>query len=169
MTTDTNNFSNSVFPSTFEMASRLIEAGVDRGAILVSLYNNYRENRLRLMGFLMSEKLTITPRGVAFIILDKETQDRFDFKRGESEGFVNMPLSVAEVRMSIFLTQEDDIFKVSIRSKKGVSANDCAARYFNGGGHEQAAGGKLTAGKDLASLKDAEAYILKVTNEFFGI
>ena len=41
--------------------------------------------------------------------------------------------------------------------------------YFNGGGHEQAAGGKLTAGKDLASLKDAEAYILKVTNEFFGI
>lgn len=60
MTTDTNNFSNSVFPSTFEMASRLIEAGVDRDAILVSLYNNYRENRLRLMGFLMSEKLTIT-------------------------------------------------------------------------------------------------------------
>lgn len=169
MTTDTNNFSNSVFPSTFEMASRLIEAGVDRDAILVSLYNNYRENRLRLMGFLMSEKLTITPCGVAFIILDKETQDRFDFKRGESEGFVNMPLSVADVRMSIFLTQEDDIFKVSIRSKKGVSANDCAARYFNGGGHEQAAGGKLTAGKDLASLKDAEAYILKVTNEFFGI
>ncbi len=169
MTTDTNNFANSVFPSTLEMASKLIEVGVDRDMILSELYNNYRENRLRLMGFLMSEKLTITPCGVAFIILDKEIQDKFDFRRGESEGFVNMPLSVANVRMSIFLTQEGDIFKVSIRSKKGVSANDCATRYFNGGGHEQAAGGKLTIGKELPSPMDAEAYILKVTNEFFGI
>ena len=169
MTTDTNNFANSVFPSTLEMASKLIAAGVDRDLILSDLYNNYRENRLRLMGFLMSERLTVTQYGVAFIILDKETQDRFDFRRGESEGFVNMPLSVAEVRMSIFLTQEGDIFKVSIRSKKGVSANDCAARYFNGGGHEQAAGGKLAIGKDLASPEDAKAYILKVTHEFFGI
>ncbi len=169
MTTDTNNFANSVFPSTLEMASKLIGAGVDRDRILSDLYNNYRENRLRLMGFLMSERLKITRNGVAFIILDKETQDRFDFKSGESEGFVNMPLSVAEVRMSIFLTQEDDILKVSVRSKKGVSANDCAVRYFNGGGHEQAAGGKLVIGKDLPSPDAAEAYILKVTGEFFGI
>ena len=59
------------------------------------------------MGFLMMEKLRITPFGVAFIILDKKTQERFDYRRGESEGFVNMPLSIADVRMSIFLTQED--------------------------------------------------------------
>ena len=169
MTTDTNNFANSVFPSTLEMASRLIAAGVDRDAILSGLYNNYRENRLRLMGYLMSVKLTITPYGVAYIILDKETQDRFDFQKGESEGFVNIPLSVAKVRMSIFLTREDNLFKVSIRSRKGTSANSCAAAYFNGGGHEQAAGGKLMIGKDLASAGDAEAYILKATREFFGI
>lgn len=169
MTTDTNNFSNSVFPSTLEMASRLIGAGVDRDAILSRLYNNYRENRLRLMGYLMSEKLSITSYGVAYIIMDKETQDRFDFQKGESEGFVNIPLSVAKVRMSMFLTEEDGLFKVSIRSKKGISANDCARRYFNGGGHEQAAGGKLTIGKDLTSARDTEAYILKATREFFGI
>ncbi len=169
MTTDTNNFSNSVFPSTFEMASRLIEAGVDRDAILSELYHNYRENRLRLMGFLMGEKLRITPCGVAYIILDERTQKRFDFRKGESEGFVNMPLSIAAVRMSIFLTQEDDMFKVSVRSKKGTSANACAARHFNGGGHELAAGGKLTVGKDLVSADDAEAYILRATGEFFGI
>ncbi len=169
MTTDTNNFSNSVFPSTLEMASKLIGAGVDRDAILSRLYNNYRENRLRLMGYLMSEKLSITSYGVAYIIMDKETQDRFDFQKGESEGFVNIPLSVAKVRMSMFLTEEDGLFKVSIRSKKGTSANDCARRYFNGGGHEQAAGGKLTIGKDLTSARDTEAYILKATREFFGI
>ena len=169
MTTDTNNFVNSVFPSTLEMASKLIGAGVDRDRILSNLYNNYRENRLRLLGFLMSEKLTITKYGVAFIILDKETQERFDFKKGESEGFVNMPLSIAAVRMSIFITQEDELLKVSIRSKRGVSANDCARRFFNGGGHEQAAGGRLTIGKDLKSPSDAEAYILNATGEFFGI
>ena len=169
MTTDTNNFANSVFPGTLEMASKLIEAGVDRDGILSELYNNYRENRLRLMGFLMMEKLRITPFGVAFIILDKKTQERFDYRRGESEGLVNMPLSIADVRMSIFLTQEDETLRVSIRSKRGTSANRCAATYFNGGGHELAAGGKLIIGKDLDSISDAEEYILKVTGEFFGI
>ena len=168
MTTDTNNFANSVFPGTFEMAAALIGAGVDRDGILSSLYNNYRENRLRLMGFLMSERLRITPDGVAYIILDEDIQKRFDFRRGESEGFVNMPLSIATVRMSIFLTQEDGVFRVSVRSKKGTSANLCAATYFNGGGHEQAAGGKLVVGKDLASASDAEAYILKATGKFFA-
>lgn len=169
MTTDTNNFANSVYPSTFEMASRLIEAGVDRDTVLAQLYNNFRENRLRLMGYLMWEKLRITSFGVAYIIMDRQTQKRFDFRQGESEGFVNMPLSIADVRMSIFLTQEDDILKVSIRSKKGTSANACASRYFNGGGHEQAAGGKLTIGKDLVTVEDAEAYILKAMREFFGL
>ena len=88
---------------------------------------------------------------------------------GGGEGFVNMPLSIADVRMSIFLTQEDETLRVSIRSKRGTSANRCAATYFNGGGHELAAGGKLIIGKDLDSISDAEEYILKVTGEFFGI
>ena len=169
MTTDTNNFANSVFPSTLEMASRLMAAGVDRDGILSELYNKFRENRLRLLGYLISEKLTITPEGAAVIILDKETQDMFDFRRGESEGFVNLPLSVAKVRMSVFLTQEDNLFKVSVRSKKGTSANDFAARYLNGGGHELAAGGKLAIGKDLATAESVGAYILKATGKFLGI
>ncbi len=168
MTTDTNNFANSVFPGTLEMAAALIGAGVDRNAILSRLYNNFRENRLRLMGFLMSERLRITPEGVAYIIMDEDVQKRFDFRQGESEGFVNMPLSIASVRMSIFLTQEDNMFRVSVRSKEGTSANVCAATYFNGGGHELAAGGKLVIGKDLGSAPEAEAYILKAIGEFFG-
>ncbi len=168
MTTDTNNFSNSVFPGTLAMASELIAAGVDRDAILYSLYNNYRENRLRLMGCLIGDRMKITKDGVAYMILDRALQERFDFRDGESEGFVNIPLAVGSVRMSIFLTEEEDRFRVSIRSKKGVSANRCAMEYFNGGGHEMAAGGKLIKGKDIPSSEDAEAYILKVTGEFFG-
>ncbi|MBQ8060441.1 MAG: bifunctional oligoribonuclease/PAP phosphatase NrnA [Bacteroidales bacterium] len=167
MTTDTNNFANSVFPSTLKMASELIASGVDRDAILHELYNCYRENRLRLMGCLLNEKLEITPEGLAFMILDKETQRRFDFKQGESEGFVNLPLAVKKVRMSMLLTEEDDRFRVSIRSKRGTSANECAMRYFSGGGHEMAAGGKLIFPKDIPVSSDAKAYILKVSREFF--
>lgn len=168
MTTDTNNFANSVFPSTLAMASELIEAGVDRDGILCELYDSYRENRLRLMGFLLSEKMHLTEDGVAYIILDKATQNRFGMEEGETEGFVNLPLSIAKVRMSLFLTEENDRFRVSLRSKKGTSANACSMAYFNGGGHELAAGGRLEIGKDLQAPEDAEAYILKVTKLFFN-
>ena len=166
MTTDTNNFANSVWPGTFEMASELIASGVDRDAILCNLYNSYRENRLRLMAHLIGEKMKITPLGAAYMILDKEAQERFGFQEGESEGFVNIPLSIKEVRMSIFLTAEEDRFRVSIRSKRGISANRFAMQYFNGGGHENAAGGKLLYGEGMASPEDAEAYILKVSGLF---
>lgn len=168
LTTDTNNFANSVFPSTLEMASRLLEAGADRDGILSSLYNSYRENRLRLMGFMLGERMKITPDGVACMILDRKTQERFDFRQGETEGFVNMPLAIQSVRMSIFLTEEEDRFRVSVRSKKGTSANMFARTYCNGGGHEQAAGGKLLFPQDIESPDAAEEYILSATSKFFS-
>ncbi len=167
LTTDTNNFANSVFPSTLEMASRLIEAGAERNRILNSLYNCYRENRIRLMGYMLGENLTITPDGVACMILDKAIQERFGFIRGEAEGFVNMPLAIKEVRMSILLTEDDGLFRVSIRSKEGTSANTYAKEYFHGGGHELAAGGKLFFPGDIPEAGDAQAYILNTSSKFF--
>ena len=166
MTTDTNNFANSVFPGTMRMASELIAAGVDRDLILSDLYHNYRENRLRLMGYLLSENLVISPEGAAVMILDKECQERFDFRQGESEGFVNLPLSIADVKISLFLTEEEGKFRVSVRSKRGTSANKLAMSYFHGGGHEMAAGGKLYFPEDIPSPAEAKAHILKVTREF---
>ena len=167
MTTDTNNFANSVFPGTMDMAAELMAAGVDRDGILSNLYQSYRENRLRLMGYLLDRKLVITPEGVAYMILDGKTQKEFDFRQGESEGFVNLPLAAANVRMSILLTEEKDRFRVSVRSKQGVSANLFTRLFFDGGGHEMAAGGKLVFGGNIDSPEDAEAYILKVSREFF--
>ena len=73
MTTDTNNFANSVFPSTLVMASSLLAAGVDRDAILSNLYNRHSESRIRLMGHMMKDLLKITSDGVAYIVLDKKT------------------------------------------------------------------------------------------------
>ncbi len=167
MTTDTNNFANSVFPGTLRMASALLAAGTDRDDILARLYNRYRENRFRLMGYLLSEVLRITPEGVAYMILRKEDQLRFDMRQGETEGFVNLPLGIDRVRMSLFLTEQEDHFRVSVRSKKGTSANRMAASRFHGGGHELAAGGKLYFPADIPGPDDAQAYILKGIEGFF--
>ncbi len=166
MTTDTNNFANSTYPSTFRMASALLAAGVDRDSILSDLYNKYSENRLRVMGHMMKDLLTITEDGVAYIVLDRKTQEEYGVAEGDTEGFVNMPLSIAGVRMSLMLKEDDGRVRVSIRSKKGTSANRCAVRYFNGGGHENAAGGKLNIPSDIAGIGDAAAYIEEYTHKF---
>lgn len=168
MTTDTNNFANSVFPTTFTMASTLIAAGVDRDAIIYHLYNEYRENRVRLMAFLLKERLVITDQGVAYIILSAKRAASYGIRDGELEGLVNIPLTIGKVRLSIFVKEDRDLYRVSIRSKKGTSANELAARYFNGGGHENAAGGRLHHSGATGSSAKVAAYIEKVCSEYFS-
>ena len=166
MTTDTNNFSNSTYPSTFLMASDLLAAGVDRDDILAHLYNQFSENRLRLLGHIMKDLLTITEDGVAYIVLDRNVQKEYRIEDGDTEGFVNLPLSIAKVKMSLLLKEDGDKVRVSIRSKKGISANRCSQLHFNGGGHENAAGGRLFIPKDIKKIEDAAAYIEKHTHIF---
>ena len=166
MTTDTNNFANSVYPGTFEMAAELIAAGVDRDDVLAKLYNRYRENRVRVMGYLQHEVMRITPEGLAYIIATRDILDRFGVDEGETEGLVNIPLSIDRVKMSILLKQEKDHFRVSIRSKKGWSARQAADARFHGGGHENAAGGKLWYPGDINAPEDAAAYLEQVSRDF---
>ena len=166
MTTDTNNFANSVYPGTFQMAAALIDAGVDRNDVLAKLYNRYRENRVRVMGYLQYENLRITPEGLAYIIATRDILDRFGVDEGETEGLVNIPLTIDRVKMSILLKQEKDHFRVSIRSKNGCSARKCAEAYFHGGGHENASGGKLWWPGDIAGPGDAAAYLEQVSRAF---
>ena len=166
MTTDTNNFANSVYPSTLEMASELLAAGVDRDDILFHLYNEYPERRLRALGYLLSRKMTITPDGVAYMILEAWELEQFGLLDGETEGFVNQPLAIDKVKASIFLKEDDGKFRVSIRSKRGFSAYRLAAAHFNGGGHEMASGGKLVIGVDIPDKASAASYIEQVTARF---
>ena len=168
MTTDTNNFANSTYPSTFGMASFCLSRGVDRDSIVSSIQQNYREARFRLMGYFLSEKMRISDRGVAYAVLSAGELERFGIREGETEGFVNIPLGIASVKMSIFLREDAGVFRVSIRSKKGVSASRLAAESFNGGGHEQAAGGRLPIGEEIPDAAAAERYIRRVTDTYFG-
>jgi phosphoesterase RecJ-like protein len=100
------------------------------------------------------------------MILTKELQQRFDVREGETEGLVNVPLTIADVRLSLFLKEDDGHFRVSIRSKKGTSAQQLAVKYFHGGGHENAAGGKLFIGKDILRAEDAVAYVESALKSF---
>ena len=166
MTTDTNNFANSVFPSTLQMASELLAAGVDRDEIIQHLYNEYRPNRVAAFSHMLSEELRTTEGGAAYMVLTKELSERFGLLEGETEGLVNIPLSIKKIRLSILLKEDDGYFRVSIRSKKGTSANALATRDFHGGGHEQASGGRLYFPEDIASPADAAEYIEKATARF---
>lgn len=159
MTTDTNNFNNSVYPTTLIMASQMLAAGVDRDFILQKINQEHSENRLRLKGFMLKDLLKVTDDGVAFMILDKEAQLRYNMQEGDTEGFVNEPLSIAKVRMSIYAREDKGEIRISIRSKKGTSANRCARLFFDGGGHENAAGGKL-----LIPIGEVEEYIREYTH-----
>lgn len=166
MTTDTNNFGNSVFPSTLRMASMALEAGVDRESILQHLYNEYGENRLRLLGKLLYSDMDISPDGVACMMIDKEMLRKFNIREGDTEGFVNKPLEIGKVKMSCLLKEDDGYMRVSLRSKKGVSANRCAAEFFHGGGHELAAGGRIYIPDDAGSPAEAREYAVKCTHMF---
>lgn len=166
MTTDTNNFANSVWPGTLDMASGLLDAGTDRDMILDRLYHRARENRLRLMGYLLYEAMEITPEGAAILILDKALQQRFGILEGETEGFVNLPLALEKVRMSFFLKEEDGLMRVSIRSRRDIAADRCAARYFHGGGHPCASGGKLRWPEDIAAPEETAGYVRRISRDF---
>lgn len=167
MTTDTNNFANSVFPSTLQMASTLLAAGVDRDGILFNLFNSYRENRVRAMSSLLGS-MRITDDGVAYMILGAGQKAALDLQEGETEGFVNIPLSIDRVRMSVFIREDDGFFRVSVRSKKGTSANDFAKMYFHGGGHELAAGGRLLIPEDIAVPELSAQYIENAAAQFMN-
>lgn len=159
MTTDTNNFANSVFPSTLRMAGELLAAGVDRDAIINSLYNSGRENKLRAVAYVMGNVLKIRPDGVATIIVTSEIWHRFGLMDGELEGMVNIPLGIKEVNYVIYLREDQGQFRVSIRSKKGFSSLALAEKYFHGGGHFNASGGKLFFPEDIATPDLAQAYL----------
>ena len=144
MMTDTNNFDNSVLPSTFRMASDLMEKGVDKEKLQYLVFGGFSEARMRLMGYLMSEKMVILyGLEAGYIMLSKYDQNRFGFNEGDSEGFVNIPLSIRGINVSALFTEGDNYVRVSLRSKNDFSVNSMARRFFNGGGHERAAGGKL--------------------------
>ena len=145
MITDTGNFAfSTINPELFRAAADLLETGIDVPTIYNNVYNSFTEGRARLFGYVINRKMKTLLKGtVAYLSLTEEEMRRFWFQQGDSEGFVNYPLSIKKVKMSaMFSEQQGGFIRVSLRSHGSVDVNTFARRYFNGGGHHNAAGGK---------------------------
>lgn len=142
--TDTGNFSFSFLTAgLFRAVAVLIEKGIDIPDINSKVYNSYSEGRMRLLGYVLLDKMQIIEnRRVAYIALKEHELRRFDFQIGDSEGFVNYPLSIASVQMSAMFLETRKFIRISFRSRGDVDVSEFAARYFGGGGHKNASGGK---------------------------
>lgn len=128
-------------PSTYDVLKKLIAFGINGEAIHRKVYDNYTESRMKLLGIALSQRMKIIPEHAAsFIYLSKQDLIDNHYRIGDTEGFVNYGLSIDIVQFTAFFTERDNRVRVSLRSKGLVDVNLFARRYYNGGGHHNAAG-----------------------------
>ena len=166
MMTDTGNFAfSSVTPDVFRMVSILAETGISIPDIHNHVYNSFTEGRARLFGYVINRKMKIFHNGtVAHMSLTADELRRFWFQQGDSEGFVNYPLTIKKMKISAMFTEHTDFIRVSLRSRANIDVNIFAQRYFNGGGHKNAAGGKSFMSME-ETLKHFEKCIKEYASE----
>lgn len=166
MMTDTGGFLyNSTRSEIYFIIGELLTKHIDKDKIYRNVYHNYSESRIRLMGFVMYEKLVYLPEShAAYYSLTRQEQKRFHFIKGDAEGLVNIPQQIKGLKLSISLREDTDkpnIVWVSLRSVDDFPCNKMAEEFFNGGGHLNASGGRIngTMEEAIATVNRAiEAY-----------
>lgn len=150
--TDTGGFAYSCDnPELYEIIASIMRRRFDRVSLYNKAMNTFSADSLRLQGYAISEKMQLFPEhGVSLIVLSKEELERFNYNRGDTETLVNKPLAIPGIYWSVFMREDTDKIKVSCRSQGDFSVSDICARYFNGGGHENAAGGDFNGTLDEA-------------------
>ena len=144
MMTDTGGFTyNSNNPEIYIIIKALLEKGVDKDAIYNKVFHTYSEDRLRLLGYCLNKMEIIPECNAAIIVLTQEELHRFNYKVGDTEGIVNMPLQIENVNKSVLVREDKTQIKLSFRSQGDVAVN-IMAEQFGGGGHKNAAGGEST-------------------------
>lgn len=141
--TDTGSFKYpSVTEETHRTISGLIKKGANHSKIHDLIYDNFSANRIQLLGYCLNNKLRLYPENKSAIIsLTDEELNQFNFEKGDTEGVVNYPLSIKGIVFSVFIIEREGVVKLSLRSKGNFNVNEFAKKYFNGGGHINAAGG----------------------------
>jgi phosphoesterase RecJ-like protein len=157
--TDTGSFRfSSVTAETHEIVAKLMKAGVESYQVHEAVFDTNTLDRLKIRGYTINEKLELLQEGkTALISLSKDELEKFNVRKGDTEGLVNVGLSIVGVTRSIFLKESDGIIKISFRSKgKDNPINVIAQEYFSGGGHANAAGGKWDGSLEEAIEKIKE-------------
>ena len=152
MMTDTGGFTfNSNNPEIYQIISLLLRNGVDKDRIYSLVFNNLSETRFRLLGYTLSKRMKTYPElHSALMWLSLEDQEKFVFNKGDTEGFVNYPLGIKDIIFSVFIREDKELIKISLRSQGDFPANQFAKEFFNGGGHLNASGGEF-----YGTLEDA--------------
>jgi len=141
--TDTGSFKySSTTSTTHNIIADLIKKGARNTKIHDLIYDNYSADRMKLLGYCINDKLLLYPENNSAIIsLTNEELNRFNFKKGDTEGIINYALAVKGVIFAVLIVQREGIVKLSLRSKGNFKVNLIANKFFNGGGHQNAAGG----------------------------
>ena len=142
--TDTGSFRfNSTSADVHKMVARLKENGLNHSLIHENLFDNFLEGRFRFFGNTLLNRMEIFYEyNTALITIPQKDLIKFNVKTGDTEGLVNFPLSIKGIRLAAVIIDRGDERKSSFRSKGGFDVNTFARKYFNGGGHFNAAGGK---------------------------
>ena len=161
--TDTGSFAHSIYhPRTFDLVSVLVEKAMPYSYIHEMVYDTMSENRLRLLGFAINNRMEVLDDyATAIIALNKSDLDSFNYQVGDTEGVVNFPLSMSKIKMAVLVTERQDQIRLSFRSKGSFSVHELANKYFKGGGHTNAAGGTLTC-----SFEEAVEQLKSVLPEY---
>lgn len=166
MMTDTGNFSyNSNDPDLYFIIAELLRKGINKDEIYKRIMDTKSVNVLKLQGYAMTNMRVFTDAKAALTVLSADDLKRYNYKKGDTEGLVNMPLASPDIIYSTFIREDENEIKISTRSKGDFHVNDICEKYFNGGGHINASGGELQCTLDEAldiymkTLADARAYV----------
>lgn len=156
---DTGSFRfASTHAGVHRMVAELKDKGLDHAKVHENIYDNFLENRLRFLGHVLMNRMELYYEyNTALIAISKKDLLRFQIKTGDTEGLVNYPLSIQGIKLAALVIDRDEERKWSFRSKGGFDVNSFARKYFNGGGHFNAAGGRSPDSLETTVQKFLEA------------
>lgn len=156
LSSDTGNFMyENTNIDSFQAVIELLKFGIKKNEIINKLYNSHSYNRMKLLGEILLNYTKFDKRNkIIYAYLPKTIQKRYKIKPGEHENFVNIILSVKQAKISIFLFENDSEIRISLRSKGNYDVSKVAKKFFEGGGHKNASGGKLKM-----SIKESIIYL----------
>ncbi len=161
--TDTGSFKfPNTMPHTMCVAADLMSRGINHNQIQIKIYDSFSLDKLHLLGEALNKLVFLPQFKTAYIALSKADLRKYNYQKGDTEGFVNYGLALEDANFAaLFLENDDEGVRISFRSKGNVPANEFAKKYFNGGGHKNAAGGRTKK-----SLAEAVALFLEKLPEF---
>jgi bifunctional oligoribonuclease and PAP phosphatase NrnA len=142
--TDTGSFSYGTSrPGLYRVLTALMNFGIHTEAIHSKVYDNFSVDRFRLLGYCLQHKMVILPEyRTAYISITAGELKQFNYIPGDTEGFVNVPLSISNIVFSALFIEKENHIKASFRSKGSFPSNTFSSAHFDGGGHLNAAGGE---------------------------